>query len=192
MEALLNLLGGNLGKEVVAGIAKNTNASTEETSAVVSNALPALLAALQRNAGSENGAQGILHALHTKHDGSMLDNLSGFIGSGDTADGNGILKHVLGDKRQLLEQAVSGKTGVSSGTVSNILAMLAPVVMGYLGKQGRSRNVNDSNGLNDMLGNLLGGNTGGNILNNLLDQNGDGKLGMDDVGGLLGGFFGKK
>jgi len=192
MEQILNLLNGNLGKNVVEGIARNTDATAEETQAVVSTALPALLGALQRNAGSSQGAQGILNAIGSRHDGSILDNLQVFFGSNDTSDGNGILGHVLGDKRGALEQAISGKTGVSSGTVSKILAMLAPIVMGYLGKQSRSSNVSDGNGLNDLLGGLLGGKSGGNILGSLLDQNGDGKLGIDDVGGLLGGFFGKK
>lgn len=159
---------------------------------MVSTALPALLGALQNNANSGQGAQGILGALASKHDGSILENISGFLGSNDTSDGSGILKHVLGEKRGALEQGIAGKTGVSSGTVSKILAMLAPIVMGYLGKQSRSNNVSDGNGLNDLLGSLLGGQSGSNVLGGLLDQNGDGKLGMDDVGGLLGGFFRKK
>jgi len=192
MDSILDLINGNLGKEVVDGISRNTDASAEQTQAVVSNALPALLRALQNNASSGNGAQGILSAIGSKHDGSILNNLQGFLGNNDTSDGNGILGHMLGDKRGAVEQAISGKTGVSSGTVSKILAMLAPIVMGYLGKQSRNNNVSDGGGLSDLLGGMLGGQSGGNILGGLLDQNGDGKLGVDDVGGLLGGFFGKK
>ncbi|PPL03660.1 DUF937 domain-containing protein [Parapedobacter indicus] len=192
MEQLLSLLNGNLGQQLTAGISKQTGASEAETQSVVSTALPALLGALQNNASNSQGAQGILQAIGSKHDGSILENISGFLGSNDTSDGNGILKHVLGNKQGALELGIAKKTGVSSGTVSKILAMLAPIVMGYLGKQSRSNNVSDGNGLNDLLGGLLGGQSGSNVLGGLLDQNGDGKLGMDDVGGLLGGFFGKK
>ncbi len=188
---MLDLLNGSLGKEVVDGIAQKTDASAAQTQAVVSTALPALLGALKNNA-SGGDTQGILNALGSKHDGSILDNLSGFLRNDDTTDGNGILGHVLGNKREAVEQAISGKTGVSSGTVSKILAMLAPIVMGYLGKQSRNNNVSDGGGLTDLLGGMLGGQSGGNILGGLLDQNGDGKVGVDDVGGLLGGFFGKK
>ncbi len=192
MNDIFDLLNGSLGKEVVDGIARNTDASAEQTQAVVSSALPALLGALQNNASSGNGAHGILNALASKHDGSILDNLSGFLGDNDTTDGNGILAHVLGNKLGAVEQGISGKTGVSSATVSKILAMLAPIVMGYLGKQSRNSNVSDGGGLSDLLGGMLGGQSGSNILGGLLDQNGDGKLGVDDVGGLLGGLFGKK
>ena len=175
MNHILDLLNGNLGKDVVDGIAQKTDASAEQTQAVVSTALPAFLGALQNNA-SRGEAQGILNAIGAKHDGSILDNLSGFLETDDTSDGNGILGHVLGNKRGAVEQAISGKTGVSSGTVSKILAMLAPIVMGYLGKQSRSNNVTDGGGLSDLLGGMLGGQSGGNILGGLLDQNGDGKL----------------
>ena len=192
MEQITNLLSGDFGQQITAGISKQTGASEAETQSVVSTALPALLGALQNNASSGQGAQGILGALASKHDGSILDNISGFLGSNDTSDGNGILKHVLGDKQGALEQGIAGKTGVSSGKVSKILAMLAPIVMGYLGKQSRSNNVSDGNGLNNLLGGLMGGQSGSNVLGGLLDQNGDGKLGVDDVGGLLGGLFGKK
>ncbi|WP_262250167.1 DUF937 domain-containing protein [Parapedobacter soli] len=192
MNNILDLLNGGLGKEVVEGITRNTDVSAEQTQAVVSSAIPALLGALQNNASSRDGAQGILNAIGSKHDGSILDNLSGFLGSGDTSDGNGILGHVLGNKQGALQQAISTKTGVSSGTVSKILAMLAPIVMGYLGKQSRSNNVSDGGGLGDLLGNMLGGQSGSSVLRGLLDQNGDGKLGIDNVGGLLGGLFGKK
>ncbi|WP_257669736.1 DUF937 domain-containing protein [Parapedobacter tibetensis] len=192
MDNIMNLLNGGLSKDVIAGITKQTGATEEQTQSVVSSALPALLGALQNNASSGEGAQGILNAIGSKHDGSILDNLQGFLGSSDTSDGNGILKHLLGNKQGALEQGISGKTGVSSGTVSKILAMLAPIVMGYLGKQTRSNNVSDGNGLQDLLGGMLGGKSGGNVLGGMLDQNGDGKLGVDDVGGLLGGLFGKK
>src|SRR5690606_33143468 len=161
MDNILDLLYGSLGKEVVDGITQKTDASAEQTQAVVSNALPALLGALKSNASSGDGAQGIMSALASKHDGSILDNLSGFLGNDDDSDGNGILGHVLGDKRGALEQSISGKTGVSSGTVSQILAKLAPIVMGFLGKQSRTNNVSDGGGLSDMLGGMLGGQSGG-------------------------------
>src|SRR3546814_19552147 len=93
---------------------------------------------------------------------------------------------MLGNKRGAVEQAIRGKTGVSSGTVSKIMAMLAPIVMGYLGKQSRNNNVSDGGGLSDLLGGMLGGQSGGTLVGGLLDKHVEGKLGVADVGGLLG------
>lgn len=199
------LLNGSLGSQLISSISGKTGTSENETSSVISAAAPALLGMLKKNASSEEGASGILGALQ-KHDGGILDNLSGFLGSGDTSDGDGILGHILGDKRSVMENALSKQTGVNSSKVSSILAMLAPVIMGYLGKQTKSTgNVSNSSSLGGLLGSLMGSGSssgGGNILSSLLDQNGDGHVNLNDAisavsggskksGGLLAGLFGK-
>lgn len=194
-----DLLTSDMGKQIISGISEKTNVSSNETTSVVTAAIPALLGALQNNASTPDGAAGILGALTSKHDGSILDNLSGFLGGGDTSDGGGILNHILGDKQSALANGISSKTGVSSGNVSQILMMLAPIVMGYLGKQSQGSNVTSGSGLTSLLGGLLGGNSGGSILSSLLDQDGDGQVGLSDLAGLasgnkkdgLGGLLGK-
>jgi len=207
-----DLLNSDLGKRVINDIGSQTGVSQAQTSSVVNAAAPVLMGMLQKNAGSEQGAAGILSALN-KHDGSILDNLSGFLGSGDFSDGDGILGHVLGGKRSAVENAISAQTGVSSSKVSTILAMLAPILMGFLGKQTRaSGNITDSTGLGGLLGELLGSSggssLGGGILSSILDQDGDGQLSANDaisaisgnkkkrsgslLGRILGGLFGKK
>lgn len=191
MNNILDLIGGSLGNQVVDSISKGAGTSKEETQSVVAAALPVLMGALQNNA-SGGGAQGILSAINSKHDGSILDNLSGLLGSDVAADGNGILKHVLGGHQAPVQQALSQKTGVSSANVSKILSLLAPIVMGYLGKQTKSSSVNSDQGLTDLLGGLLGGGSGADILGGLLG--GSGKSG-GNLGGLLGGLgslLGKK
>ncbi len=186
-----DLLTSDIGKQIISGISEKTNVSSNETTSVVVAAVPALLGALQNNASTSEGAAGILGALTSKHDGSILDNLSGFLGGGgDTSDGSGILGHILGDKQQALENGISAKTGVSAGNVAKILMMLAPIVMGYLGKQSQNSNITNGNDLSGLLSGMLGGNSGGSILSSLLDQNGDGKLGLEDLVGLVSG--GKK
>lgn len=191
MSNILDLLKGGFGDDVVSNIAAQTGTSKQETSAVVMSALPVLLGALQGNANSNQGAQGILGAINTKHDGSILDNLSAALGPKAEADGNGILGHILGGKQSALTNSLSQKTGVSSANVSKIIALLAPVVMGYLGRQAKSKNVKDGNGLNDLLGGLLGGSSGGGI-GDLLGSvlGGSSKSNSGGLGGLLGGLGG--
>lgn len=192
---ITQLLNSDLGKQIVSGIGGQTGTSEAETSSVVNAAGPVLLGMLHKNASSEEGAAGILGALG-KHDGSILDNLSGFFGAGgDAADGDGILGHVLGGNRSSVESAISKQTGVGASKVSAILAMLAPIIMGYLGKQAKSSGgVQGSGGLGDILGNLLGGSgnssVGGSILSSILG--GGGSKSGGGLGGLLGGLFGKK
>lgn len=191
MNNILELINGSLGGQVVDSISREAGASKEETQSVVSAALPALFGALQSNA-SGGGAQGILDAINKKHDGGILDNLSGALGASTASDGSGILKHVLGSKQAPLQQAISQKTGVSSANVGKILALLAPIVMGYLGKQAKGKSVNNDSGLTDLLGGLLGGGSGSDILGSILGGGGKSGGNLGSILGGLGSLLGKK
>ncbi|MGM5629428.1 DUF937 domain-containing protein [Apibacter raozihei] len=197
---ITDLFNSDLGKQIIEGIGQKTGTTEKETSSVIASAVPALLGALQNNATSTDGANGILGALtSSNHSGSILDNLSGFFTGSDNSDGKGILGHIFGSQQKELEESISSRTGVSSGKVSQILILLAPIVMGYLGKLTQKNNVENTGGLTDMLSGMLGGTAGSSILSKILDQNGDGKLGLDDLGSFLsgdkkeglGGIFGK-
>ncbi len=211
MSGLLDLLSSPMGKQLISGVAGQTGQSTDQTGSVLSMALPVLMGAMKKNAATPEGAQGLMNALSSgKHDGGILDNLSGLFGGGvDQSvmdDGAGILGHVLGSKQPQVENALSSKSGMDTGTISTILKVAAPLLMGYLGKQTKQNNVTDSNGIGDLLGGLMGGGQAGNqqqsLIESFLDSDGDGSI-LDDVasmalggkkggiGGLLGGLFGK-
>lgn len=201
MNDIFALLNGGLGKEVIESISKESGASKKDTQTVVTAALPAILGALQNNASS-GGAGGILQAISTKHDGSILDNLAGALGSVAASDGEGILKHVLGSSQNSLQKAISKKSGVSATTVSKILALLAPIVMGYLGRETKKGSVNNEKGLTDLLGGLIGNGSGAELLGSLLGTGNagakSGRKTTSKAGGLggllnsLGSLLGKK
>lgn len=205
MSGITDLLNSDMGKELVSSISQKTGIDASQASNVVSSGLPALMGAMQNNLSSADGASGLLSALTSgKHDGSILDNLGGFLNGGDFSDGSKILGHVLGGNQDTMVQGLSSKTGVDSGIISKILPMLAPIVMGYLGKQTKNNGVSNTSDLGGLLGGLLGGSGGNSILTSVLDQNGDGKLDVSNamsaisgkkkggLGGLLSGIFGKK
>ena len=74
--------------------------------------LPILLAALNRNASNPAGAAALHGALERDHDGSILDNLGGFLGNAQAGPGAGILKHVLGERQESTAQAVGAASGL--------------------------------------------------------------------------------
>jgi len=201
MNNILALLNDGLGKDVIENISKQAGASKKDTQAVVNASLPALFGALQNNASS-GGAGGILQAISTKHDGSILDNLAGALGAGTASDGAGILKHVLGSNLTPIQKAISQKTGVPAATVGQVLALLAPIVMGFLGRETKKSEVKNEKGLTDLLGGLLGGGSGADLLGSLLGGGkstgksaGKTKKSSDGLGGLLsslGSLLGKK
>jgi hypothetical protein len=101
-----------------------------------------ILGKLANNASSPEGAQSLDTALSQDHDGSILNNLGGLsnmiFGQEATpreADAGGILGHIFGGNQGQVVEKVSNQSGLSGGQVAQILMMLAPIVMGYLGKQ---------------------------------------------------------
>ncbi|PAT39645.1 calcium-binding protein [Vandammella animalimorsus] len=109
----------------------------------------------------------------------------------------GILGHILGGKKAQAESGLSQATGLDSAMVHKLLLMLAPLVMGYLGRQIASGRASSA----DALGSLLGrersqvrqrGGAAGGLLGAVLDQNGDGKLDMGDVLKFGAQFLGGK
>jgi len=206
MAGLLDLLNSDLGKTLISGASQQLGEKEDKTTNALSAALPLILGAMKNNSSTEQGAQGLMKALSSsKHDGGILDNLGGLLGDSNVlSDGAGILGHVFGGKEQNVAQAVSAKSGMDMGSVMKLLQMAAPVVMGYLGKQGRQQNVTDSNGVGDLLGGLLGSGAQKeqSLVTQILDADGDGSV-IDDIigmasgnkkggiGGLLGGLFGK-
>lgn len=212
MSGILDLLNSAAGQQIIKGVSNETGAPENKTADVLSMGLPVLLGAMQRNASSEQGAQGLLGALNSgKHDGSILDNLGslfqGGVNSDVLSDGAGILSHVLGGKQATVENSISKKSGLDAGTVASILKIAAPLIMGYLGNKTRSEGVNSTSGISDLLGNLMGQTPGNNqsLISSILDADGDGSV-IDDVAGmvlggkkksgglgnLLGGMFGKR
>lgn len=214
MEGILDLLGSDLGKQIISGVAGSTGQESGKTGNVLTMALPVLMKAMQRNASTPQGAEGLMGALSNKHDGSILDNLGDLFQGGVNTDvlndGGKILGHVLGNKQQGVEQVIGQKVGIDASSVGNILKVAAPILMGILGKQTKQNNVSNSSGIGDLLGGMLGGNSAQKeqgFLEQILDADGDGSV-VDDVagmllgggnsnknsggiGGLLGGLFGK-
>jgi hypothetical protein len=159
-------------------------------------ALPAMLAALNKNTGTEKGAEALNNALE-KYDGSILNNLSGYLSNPDLKDGTGILNHLFGNQTTNVANAISQSSGLDTNGSMKMLQMLAPIVLGALGQQKKENNL-DAGGLN-ALTSMLSGTLGGNekasgimgLVTNMLDANKDGNV-VDDIMGMVGNFFGGK
>jgi hypothetical protein len=190
--SLLEMLQQRLGGQAINTISRQLGADPGTTSNAVDAALPLLLSAVARNAGNPNQAQSLDRAISQDHDGSILDDIPGFLTQGGGGAGAGILRHVLGGRQQNVQTGLSQATGLDAGKTAQLLTMLAPLVMGALGRAKRENQL-DSNGLSTMLTGeherlkesapgVMG------ALSRFLDQDNDGNV-MDDVSGMLGKAF---
>lgn len=192
MAGLLDLLGSRLGGDAASQIGARLGADSGTTSTAITAALPLLIGALAKNASNPDGARQLHDALARDHDGSALDRPPA---EQPAADGDAILRHVLGDRRDLAERGISQASGLDMSKVGPLLTMLAPIVMGALGRQQRSGSMGPGDlaamlgGERERAGAAAPGMLG--TLTQLLDRDRDGSV-VDDVGGMLGGLFGKR
>jgi hypothetical protein len=196
MNDLFEMIMSQLGNDTVDRMSARVNEDPSNTQKAIQNAIPILVNALARNTSSSEGANSFLGALDRDHDGSILDDMGGFLSNPAVANGAGILKHVLGGNRGKVENYLSKSSGISLGSAGNLLEMLAPILMGFLGKQNRSSG--SGGGIIDILQSVLGKGQAADpqqtrqesILNKLLDKDDDGSI-ADDILDIGSSIFGK-
>ncbi len=196
MASVFDLITSSLDRGSVEQISQQLGQDAGTTGNAINAALPMLLGAVQKSA-QKDGAAGLARALNSRHDGGILNDLSGFLAKDDQRDGAGILKHILGSNQGLAEKALEMASGVDQRQASSLLATLAPVVLGALGKTKRDSRISDDalnsvlDGEADMLEKKAPGVMG--ALGGFLDADGDGDTDMSDIlsrgAKSLGGLF---
>lgn len=121
-------------KGAVEQIASRLGVSPEQANSAVGAGLPAILAGLAKNAQRPDGASALASALDKDHDGSVLED-DGYFDTYQQKNGAGILGHVFGNQTGAVGSQVSALGGLDPAQGGQLLQMLAPLVMGFLGKQ---------------------------------------------------------
>ena len=193
--SLIDLITGNTGNQVAEQAENKFGISKGQIIALLAVAAPLIISYLRNKSQDANEAEALNNALDKDHDGSILNNPTSAVER--EAEGNSILDHIFGGQKATVENQLSQNTGISMDKIGPILAMLAPVIMGYIGQQKQANGVN-AGGLGDLLGGILGGaqqqtqqsndplsSILGSVLGGATQQSGGG-LG-DLLGGVLGG-----
>lgn len=152
----LNSIGELLANGGLSAIGKRVKMKKSDIAQVLSNGIPSMLAGMQSNASTEEGAASLKKALesHSKDD---IANVSNFLGGADLKDGKKILGHIFGDGQKDIMSEISNAAGVTKGKATSILALFAPLLLSSLGGQQQSQQQNSGFSLAGMLGGLLGG-----------------------------------
>ena len=195
MSSILDMFSGLLDSNLDQIQSSLGNDNKKGILSAASVALPAMLEALNRNTNTKEGAQSLADALDKDHDGSKLNDISSMISNFQGENGSAILNHMFGSKKENIINSVSKSSGLNTDSTANLMSMLAPLVLEFLGKSKKEQNL-DAGGISDltsMASNLLSGSNGNlmGMITNLLDADKDGSI-MDDAMDLIGGFFKKK
>ena len=157
VENIIGLLKDQLNENLLGKIAGILGENKSGVTAAVGSALPSLLLGLMKKGTEPGGAEGLFRTLQEgKHDGGILDNLGSVLGGGSAttnllSSGKVLLGSILGDKAGGLGDLIASASGISKNAGSSLLGMLAPIVMGLLGKILRSEGSFNAKGLMDLL-----------------------------------------
>ena len=198
MDSLLSQVNERLDDNAISQLSRQLGVDQNTTRQAVPAALTALLGGLSQNAANPAGAEQLAGALSRDHDGGILDDLAGFLGNSQNplqAQGAGILGHIFGNRQPNVASRVGQASGLNSGQAMKLLMLLAPLVLGALGRAKRQKGL-DPGGISDVLGNERrrveqANPQSGGLLNVLLDRDGDGSI-MDDLAGMAGGYLGNR
>lgn len=191
MSQLFDAITQELTDDRVAMMSRSINADPDQTRQAISAVMPVLVGALSRNTTTAEGTQSLHQALAKDHDGSFLDQFSTILGGSNpsevpgvsrkTLSGSAILDHILGAQKGRVETGVSRATGLSTAQSMKLMLMLAPFLMGVLGRLRKTRELSP-----DELGGMVRENdradvVTSSVLGRLFDQDGDGDFDLMDV-----------
>ena len=200
----MDIIQGQLSGAVLDTMSKELGSNPMQTASAAQSAVSLLLGALNQNSNSQDGASALSSALNSDHDGSIFNDLLGAVsgalnpGQNRSLNGAGILGHILGARQNPVVDMLGKMTGMDQSNSGKLLMMLAPVVMGALGKAKKEQRIEEPNLLSDLLTQNVQTQRQRtpqmSMMEKLLDRDGDGNT-LDDIinigGSLLGGFLKK-
>ncbi|MDQ6435148.1 DUF937 domain-containing protein [Mesorhizobium sp. LHD-90] len=182
---IVSLVSQFLTPDIIARIAAILGLDRGSAQSAIGAAVPALLAGLVGAASKPSGAQKLADAV--KDQSGILDGFAGMLGGGQSTladQGSQVLGSLLGgDGQAALAGAVSKFAGLDAGKGSSLVGMLAPAVLGMIGKEAGPGRL-DASGLASLLNAQKG-----NIAQALPAGFGDllGRSGLlDSLGGAVG------
>ena len=150
---LVDLITSQLGGGTVSKLAGALGLEPDQAQAGLRAGVPAILAGLTAASSTPDGAQRIADAA-ARQDTGILDNFANVLGGQATAlsqGGASTLNSLLGGGMlSSLTSALSKFTGIGQSGLGSLLGMIAPLIMGVLGRQQSSLGL-DASGLANLL-----------------------------------------
>jgi len=188
MNYLIEQLGASLFNQAsVEQISNSVGLRPAQTQNILGQAVPIILKGLLNNSQKQSGLADLFSALVKDHDGGILGQMGDLIKNPGVAKGEGMLDHILGNKKSTVEQTIGKSNNIDMAKIAKIFAIAAPIVMGILGRQ-RKQNDWNMGGLNDALTRTNQDLRQKNkkemsVIERMFDSDGDGSV-SDDLAGI--------
>jgi OOP family OmpA-OmpF porin len=152
---LLEMMSSSIGKQLVEQASGFLGASESNVKSAVSAALPTLLGGLMQKAATPSGASDLMRLLDTPELRRMPMNIGSYLGGGERTTsllslGSSLMSQLFGDKVGSLVSSIASSSGLKTSAASNLMALAAAMVLGFLKNLVRHRGL-DANQLASML-----------------------------------------
>ena len=145
---LVSLVMQFLTPDMVGRIATALGFDRNKVQSAISSAVPGLLAALNNVATQPGGAQRLADA--ARQQTSSLGNFASMLATGGQSSfqASQVLSSLVGNQNQnALTEAIAKFTGLGQGATGSLLGMLAPIVIGIIGKHQSAAGGLDAKGI---------------------------------------------
>lgn len=192
MSGLVDNVLADLDDDQIGAIAAKLGVDPAQARDAIEHAVPLIVGGMAQNASTAKGADALNNALGA-HGGDLSNILGGILGGGSGSGiGGAILGHVFGGNQGAVNQGLGQATGLGQQNAGQLMAILAPLVMGALANHAQGQGVG-AGGLGGLLAQEVrqvqqqGGSAGG-LLNSVLSNSGGLAGILQSAGGLLGAF----
>ena len=154
---LMDMAKSYLTNELVSKASSALGESEGGISKILSAAVPSLIGSIADKASTSHGAEEVAKMAADNHSSGLLGSLGNFFGGDNSSNllssGGGIISSLLGGGQgNMLTSLISNFAGAKSSTVTTLLSMAAPAILGMIGKHSADNNVSASG-----LGSLMSG-----------------------------------
>lgn len=192
MRGLVDSVLSNLGPDQVGAIASRLGVDPAQAQAAIEQAIPLIVGGMAQNASTSAGANALNEALGA-HGGDLSGVLNSALGNAaGSGIGGAILGHVFGGNQGAANQGLGQATGLGTQNAGQLMAILAPMVMGALANHAQGQGIG-AGGLGGLLTQEIRqvqqqSGSAGSLLNSVLNRSGGLSGLLQSAGGLLGAF----
>lgn len=137
-------------RELLAGeipfkIASITGEKEEKIKVAIDGLIPTLIGGLMRRVSNEAGATTLMNVIQRgKHDGSINERLADYLRDKESFtllfdQGSSLVSQILPDKKSSIATLISQFASIRNSSATSVMAVVAPVIVGKLGKLANSQ-----------------------------------------------------
>jgi len=148
VDTLMNQLGSG---DNLSTISTSVGGDPNAVKSALGLGLPMLVSSMADTASKPGGADMLTKMMSQMGGSNPMDNVSGYLGNPEAAGGSGIVNSLLGSQMGTIQNTISQKTGLPPAMVGKVLAIAAPLVLGYASKMFTQQKM-DTKVLTNLLG----------------------------------------